>query len=71
MGIAPATELRFTMRPWHCRRITGSTCRFMRHHTEEVHVQLVLRVLRLREFDRAGNAEARVVDEHVNVVFLL
>ena len=41
------------------------------HHAEEVHVQLVLRILCFGEFYRAGNAEARVVDQHVDVVFLL
>lgn len=34
-------------------------------HAEEVRVKKALRVLGLCEFDRAGDAEARVVDEHV------
>ena len=35
------------------------------HHAEEVHVELALRLRGLGKFDRAGDAEARVVDEHI------
>ena len=34
--------------------------------TEKVYIELALRIGRLREFNRAGDAKARVADEHVN-----
>ena len=36
-------------------------------HAEEVHVKLLLRLRRIRKLDGAGDAEAGVVDDHVDV----
>ena len=38
-------------------------------HAEEVHVKLLLGLCRIRELDGARDAEARVVDDYVDVPF--
>lgn len=43
----------------------------MPDHAKEVHVQLTLRLLGAGEFHRAGDAEADVVDQHVDMVLPL
>ena len=40
------------------------------HHAEEVDVELAYGVSGVGEFDRAGDAEARVVDDDVDVILV-
>ena len=44
----------------------GQHCVVHVHHAEEVHIELTPGLLRRRELDRAGDAEARVVDQNVD-----
>ena len=44
----------------------GQDCAVHVHHAEKVHIELPPGLLRRREFDRARDAEARVVNENVD-----
>ena len=44
----------------------GQDCTVHVHHAEKVHIKLPPGLLRRRELDRAGDAEARIVDENVD-----
>lgn len=65
MAMGAATELMFTMRPPPAPH-DGQHRVVHVHHAEEVHIELTPGLLRRRELDRAGDAEARVVDQDVD-----